>query len=247
MYCTPNQVEKVLAQSMTSASASSLAASTTTPIKFGQVGTRMAPSLFTTDIVSYYIRLADSHIDAALSQMYATPLPELCDLQMVLAADIDEYSTTIRVSRALNLGPGDVLVITDGTNTDRIEVDTVTAPDVVTPIAMPTSLYDKSSTSGTRVLRVSVPNPIPFLSARLACAGLFDKYYASAQEPGKTEYGQKLRDLVNDELNNIREGRTILTGVKRIGWRFANPNLVDRYGLKKPPEDDGSRGSQGSK
>jgi hypothetical protein len=248
MYSTPSQVENVLAQSMTSASTSALASSQVTPVKLGQVGTKMAPALYTTDIVNYYIRLADSHIDAALSQMYVTPLPEICDLQMKLTADIDEYSTTIRVDRAANLGVGDVLFITDGVNTDRIEVSTVTVPDLVTPVAMPLNLYTRSAANrATRVLRLSYPAPIPFLSARLACAGLFDKYYASQQEPGKTEYGEKLRSLVNDEMNNIREGRTILTGVRRIGWRFANPNLVDRYTLKGSIEQDSTRSSNGNR
>ena len=213
-------------------------------MKLGQVGTQMAPALYTTDIVNYYIALADAHIDAALSQMYAVPLPELCDLQLQLTTDIDEYATAIYLNRAMNLTPGDILFLTNGFESDRIEVNTVNVPDNISPVTMPLNLYTAAT---TRVLRISYPQPIPYLSARLACAGLFDKYYASQQEPGKTEYGQKLRDLVNDELNNIREGRTILRGVRRVGWRFANPNLVERYSLKAQAEQDGTRSTGGSK
>jgi hypothetical protein len=53
--------------------------------------------------------------------------------------------------------------------------------------------------------------------------------YQSA--PNKSEYGQYLRQMARVDINNILNGRTILHGQQRIGRRFYNANLVDRYSL----------------
>jgi hypothetical protein len=248
MYSTKNDVENVLAQTFTSASPSSLASGSTTPNKMSQIGNKAAVANFSPDIVYYHIRMADAEIDAALRQQYKTPIAELCSLQMNLMTSIDEYSTVIYVDRALNLTEGDVVIITDGSTTDRLEVDSVNGPESFTPTTMPSNTYlSTEDDSSTRVLKVNFPSPIPFISARLAAASICDKYFSAQTSPGKTEYGDKLRSLALEELNNIREGRTELTGVPRKGWRFANPNLVDRYSLKSQLDQDGTRSSNGGR
>lgn len=234
-YCTLTELEKVLAQSLTTASPDTVL--TGIPGKLTSIGKQFNLNLIHEDDADYYIRLADDLINAGLTQQYVTPLPELCDYETVLLASMDEYVDTISVSRATVFTPGEAIILTDGTNTERHEVYSIFNGVITTRDVISNIFYSNS----TRVMRVKFPPPIPFISARLACAAIYDKYAKAQSEPSKTDYGSTLRKDAVADLNNIREGRTILHGVTRIGWRFANPNLVDRYGLKGIGENDGTR------
>ena len=75
------------------------------------------------------------------------------------------------------------------------------------------------------------PEPIRISSARLAAANIYDKFFSSQSSPNTSEYGKYARDQARQELNNIRNGGTVLWGQHRIGRRFWNPNLDDRYAL----------------
>ena len=54
-------------------------------------------------------------------------------------------------------------------------------------------------------------------------------------------YGKELRKAGERDINNILQGRTILHGQRRIGHRFFDPNLRDRYRLPGSTDQDGSR------
>jgi hypothetical protein len=236
-YCSLGDIEKILAQTLTSASAATSV--TGLPGKLTAIGKKLKLDLITEDDANYYIRLADGHINSSLSQHYVTPIHEKCDAEMELGADMDEYSTSISVSEASILVPGDMLVITDGSITEK-EVLSVTGNIVETrdPI---NNIFVAAE---TRVLRIKFPDPISFIAARIAAAAIYDKYAKAQVEPGKSEYGTAVRNEALAELNNIREGRTILHGVERRGWRFANPNLVDRYTVKGAIEQDQTRSDE---
>ena len=241
LYCTINDVEKTLAQTLTTASPDSVL--TGLPGKLTSIGKKLKLGLIDEDNVYYYIRNASSHIDAALSQQYVTPLREKVHTSTTLAADLDEYATTISVVDYLDFVQGDIIYITDGTNEERHEVESITDNEITTV----DSIINFYVASNTRILNIKFPDPIPFICARLACAAIYDKYARAQSEPSKTEYGNTLREEARAELNNIREGRTILEGIARKGWRFANPNLVARYTVKGSVESDTTRIDPGAK
>jgi hypothetical protein len=83
----------------------------------------------------------------------------------------------------------------------------------------------------TRVVRVSYPDPIRFISARKAAATLYDKYFSSEAGPNTSKFGDYLRDLAFNDISMILNGTIILHGQHRIGRRFYNSNAVDQYGL----------------
>ena len=83
----------------------------------------------------------------------------------------------------------------------------------------------------TRIIRVCYPSPIPLVSARKAAANIYEKYFMAQTDPAESDYGKMLRKLARSDINNILNGRTILHAQKRIGNRFYNSNLDDRYGL----------------
>ena len=80
-------------------------------------------------------------------------------------------------------------------------------------------------------MRVAYPPPIRFISARLASANIYDKYFTAESAANVSGYGEKLRELGYARLNEVLNGTIILHGQHRIGRRFFNPNLVDQYSL----------------
>jgi hypothetical protein len=234
-YCTTTQVDRILAQALTTASPTNL----NTPGKLTSIGRSRRLGLIPDDDVLYYIRLSDAHINAALSQQYAMPLKEIADFETTLSESIDEYTDNLQITNWSLLTPGDTLVVTDGDVTEKVEISEIdlTTGEITTAV----DIGDVFDSSNTRVLRVKFPDPIPFISARLTAAAIYDRIAKAQNEPGKSDYSEIVRQEAITELNNIREGRTILHGVRRIGWRFANANLIDRYGLKAPIDQDGTR------
>lgn len=236
-YCSLADIEKILAQSLTTASPNP--ALTALPGKLTSIGRKLNINLITEDDANYYIRLADGHVNSALSQQYVVPLSELAEFETTLDADVDEYGT-IQLTDYLQLVPGDILFFTDGVNEERGEIESITDSTII----LRESLGNLYSASSTRVLRLKYPDPIAYIAARLAAATIYDKYARAQSEPGKTEFGNTVRKEAYDELDNIREGRTILHGAARRGWRFANPELVERYALKGVIDSDSTRSSK---
>jgi hypothetical protein len=225
-YCTQTDIENVIAQALTSATASS-------PDSFGtlssliNIGNSLDKNLVPDSSVDYYIQMADREVDASLSELYSTPFCELANFETVLFSDIYEYNPYIVTERACPLAVGDQVIILGSGQEERHVIDEVIS-------SMIFSTEDEigfSFTADSRVVRVSYPDPIRFISARKASATLYDKYFSSESSPNVSKFGEYLRQLAFTDTNNILNGTTILHGQHRIGRRFYNSNLVDQYGL----------------
>lgn len=234
-YCTQYQVESVLAQTLTSATNRVVNGAKVPLIGFGR---SLDPNTVSTATVDEFIRMSDEEVDGMLSEMYEVPLTEKADLEMSLLYDIDEYNAAIELDKAGNLVPGDVLVFFDLVSEERHVVDSVTG---VTTVELVDPLLGSYLSSDTRVIRVKYPPPISVISARFAAANIYDKYFSAQVSPNTSDFGKQLRALGTRDINNILNGRTILHGQKRIGHRFLNPNLRDRYRLPGVTDNDGSR------
>jgi len=154
-------------------------------------------------------------------------LCEIADFEAELFSEIDEYNSFLVLDRACPLGPGDIIILKFRDTEERHEIDEVIAHDTfstVDPIQF-------AFPAGTRVVRVKIAEPIRVTSARLAAANIYDKFFSSQVSPNISTYGKYLRDVARQELDNIRNGGTILWGQHRIGRRFWNPNLDSRYAL----------------
>ena len=225
-YCTRIDITRIIAQSLTSATAPT-SDDLGTVESLMSIGNTLDRNLVTDDIVDYYIQLADREIDATLSELYATPFCELTNFETELFADIDEHNNYIMLERSCPLAVGDNIILIEGDVEERHVIE-----EVVTA-----SMYATEDdiqymfAAGTRLVRVSFPNPIGFISARLGAANIYDKYFSAEVSPATSEFGERLRELSMTSLNNILNGTTILHGQHRIGRRFYEPNLVDQYGL----------------
>jgi len=224
-YATIQLVDNILAQSLTSATNTIVNGAKVPLVSFGTVRNQNQVS---DNIINQYIQWSDDEVDGALSEMYRVPLCEKADLELSMLFDISEYNSALQLDKAINLVPGDTLVIFDDIQEERHIVDLVSDNITVDLIETLVGSYDST---GSRVLRVKFPPPIPMISARLAAANIYDKYFAAQVSPNTSDYGTELRGMAIRDLNNILNGRTVLHGQKRIGHRFLNPNLRDRYRL----------------
>lgn len=234
-YCNQIQIEAILAQSLTSATNQVVNGQKVPLIGFGK---SLNPNLISTSTIDEYIKIADEEIDGMLSEMYEVPLFEKADLELSLLYDIGVYNEGIDLDKAGNLVPGDVLVFFDSVQEERHVIDSITNN---TSIELVDPLLGFYTASITRVIRVKFPPPISVIAARFAAANIYDKYFAAQASPNVSDFGKQLRTLAVRDINNILNGRTILHGQKRIGHRFFNPTLRDRYRLPGISDSDNSR------
>ena len=226
-YSNQSLVVKILAQSLTYSTPTSLG----TPVDLIQIGNTLDTNLVPDTVVDQYIQWADSEIDSALSELYVTPLCEFANFESTLESDIGEYNDYVITTNRCPFYPGDNIILSDGEHEERHVIESIinTTDNNVFTTEDPVQYTFSAIT--TRIIRVAYPNPIPLISARKSAANLYDKYFMAQSSPEKSDYGNMLRKLARGDINNILNGRTILHAQKRIGRRFYNPNLDDRYGL----------------
>jgi len=233
-YASTTLVTRMISQSMTSATV----LNSNLPQKglLTNFGNQLNTNTISTEILNEHISIADQFINSVLSEMYKVPLKECSDLDVDLGLDLDEYSTAIVLSKpcAKVFNPGDLLIITNGSQEERCTVSSIDNENTLSIDVLPTGVY---SSSDTRILRIKFPEPIPNVSSRLAIASIYDRYFLAQSQLQSNDFSKKLRELSRVDLNNILNGRVILHGQKRIGHRFSNPNLKDRYNLPSSDSD----------
>jgi hypothetical protein len=234
-YCTKLLVERILAQALTGSSPET----PNFPTDLINIGNTLNSNVIPDSVVDQYISWGDDEINSQLNEMYTTPICEIADFEEELFANIDEYNPYVATEVACPFNIGDQVLLTNGTQEERHIIseiiDTVNRNVFATlePIIYNFLAID------TRIVRIKYPDPIPLVSAMLAAARIYDKYFASQSDPNTSEYGKRLNKMATRDLNNILNGRTILHGVHRIGNRFFNSNLPAQYSL--PKGQDGAK------
>ncbi|MFA5759884.1 MAG: hypothetical protein WC942_11090 [Clostridia bacterium] len=227
-YCSRIDVQNVIAQALTSATASTTD-SLGSYSSLLNIGNSFDKNMITNSIVDYYIQMADREIDGRLTNLYVTPFCETANFETVLFSDIYEYNSYIITERVCPLQIGDEVILIYEDNEERhtiIDIVSSTVFETEEPI-----LFNFPADS--RIVRVSYPDPIRFISARYAAATIYDKYFAAESSPNASKFGEQIRTLGDNDIQNILDGVTILHGIHRIGRRFYNSNLVDQYGLSE--------------
>lgn len=231
-YGNSNVVQRLLANALTSATPDTLD-------QLGNllnVGSTLDTNLVNEVLINEFLRDADQTFDAAISQLYGTPLKKVADFELTLATDLSEYADGKLISLSSDaslLGPGDRLVMTDGVQKEEIEVQSVNG-STVQVLGGVLGLFQSGI---TRVIRVDYPPPVKYVCSRMAAANIYDKFFAAQADKNESKYGQFFRKLATIQLNNILAGATILHGQRRIGNLTVNPYLRKRYDL--PGENNG--------
>jgi hypothetical protein len=222
-YSTRNQVENILASALTRGTNSD------TPVEIINVGREVRDTVLPETFIQY-IRWADETIDAALSVIYKVPLRrvtkgeyEIFGWNQVLLSMIVEDTTRFYESDMIN--------VSDRTLNEKNIISAITDENTLVLLNNFTPTFNLSLVppfDDTVVQRVGYPDPIPLISARLAAANLYDKYFAAQSSPNISDYGTELRKQAEMDLNNVLNGRSRLMGQKILGRRFFNPTTLDR-------------------
>ena len=130
--------------------------------------------------------------------------------------------------------PGDIIVINDGVYEDKLTVSSIIGDNILKFDDIIAGIFSADS---TRILRVRFPDPIPNTSARLAAASIYDRYFSAQSASQQSDFAKTLKSMCRADLNNILNGRAVLHGQHRIGDRFLNSHLKDRYGLRGMESD----------
>ena len=123
-YSSIQDIENVIAQALTSATAAS-------PNAFGtlspliSIGNTLDKNLVSDSIVDYYIQMADREVDATLSELYNTPFCELSNFETVLFSDIYEYNPYIVTEKECPLTVGDEVILIGDGQEERHVIDEV--------------------------------------------------------------------------------------------------------------------------
>jgi len=227
-YCTVADITNTIAQTLTSATAD-----TTNDLgslsNLLNIGNELDKNLIPDEVVDYYIQLADNEIDGILSELYSTPFTETVTFEGTLYSEVSEYNPYIVLERNSALSAGDIVLLIDassGQQERHVIEASVGIATYSTVTAIPYYFPEN-----TRILRLSYPPPIRFISARLASAAIYDKYWAAEASPNTSKFGESMRAQAHDRLNDVLKGTIVLHGQHRVGRRFVNPNLIDQYGL----------------
>jgi hypothetical protein len=222
-------VFQILAQALTSASPQSVL--TGAKVDLMQIGKTFDYNKIPESAVDQYIAWGDEQINAVLSEMYTTPLDEKVDFECNLLVDITEYNNYLTTSKPAPFNVLDLILLTDGTHEERNFIQEVLNQTERNLFEMVNAIGYAFEAVNTRVLRIKYPDPISLVATQISAAAIFDKYFAAQSAPNESKYGQFLRVQARQKMNDVMNGRTILHGQHRIGRRFYNANLADRYSL----------------
>jgi len=215
-YSNQALVEVVLANALTQGTPSAM------PVEIINIGNSPRDSI-TPELVTDFIRLADQEIEAAITTVYRVPLKRVVTRELEVMQDITAGAFTIEVDDATTLYVGDIVIVSDDTNTEK-KIVSILAD---TTITVSTAFTNSYLAANTKVKVLGFPRPIPLISARKAAANIFDKKFAAGASPAVSEYGKTLRQMAQDDLNDVLNGRARLLGQQMVGRRFYNAALLD--------------------
>jgi len=226
-YCDITNVTNILAQALTT----SAPHDTTGKIPLWQIGNTIDSDI-TPELINQYIRWSDDQIDSDLTEMYRVPLHKVAHGEWPLEQDIDEYNpTNIVVADATNLVPGDEILIVSTAFSPPIKerhfVATIVDEDEFTTVDPIFTNFPAGDE--TRIVRIGFPVAITRISSLKSAAHIYDKYFSANASPNTSEYVDSLRGEAKSCMNDILNGAIILLGQDRLGNRFANATLYDRY------------------
>ena len=192
------------------------------PVEIINIGNSPRDSI-TPELVTDFIRLADQEIESAITTVYRVPLKRTVIRNLEIMQDVAAGGFTVEVDDATTLYSGDIIIVSDDTNTEKKIVSSFTETQVTVSVAFTNNFLAANST----VKVLGFPRPIPLISARKAAANIFDKKFAAGASPAVSEYGKTLRQMAQDDLNDVLHGRARLLGQQMVGRRFYNAALLD--------------------
>ena len=222
-YCTIDDLRRVLPEKI---SIGDVNIGTPTP---GRQSTKR--SSITPQSAAEYVEYAQQEIDSRLRPCYLTPLRRIKSFETYLENSIGagtNITVTVHDSSVFNLGD-----LVRFQNINDMETATITSFPSLTTFTVDSLQNPYSDTNG-KVAIIKFPNPVPIMTARLACSYLFDRLFVAEQEPDVSNYGKAQRTMAANSMDKILSGEIKLEGQEFTGRRFVRGPLFDAY--KSPAE-----------
>lgn len=217
-YSTRQEVILTLANVMTSGSPAPGPSGLIPVTSIGKSITDTVPD----DVLYQFIRYADQNIDASISNLYRVPVERVNEGTFDLAVDITAGDTQAILRDATKFIVDDLVLIRDDDNVTSQEMTVQAIPNEAT-LEFTGPVTDSYLAVDARVERIRYPDPLPKISARLAAAAIYDKYFAAQVEGNQSDYGKQLRALAYQDINQI------LSGAIRLQVPDANMYMGRRY------------------
>jgi len=174
-----------------------------------------------------YILYGQQYVDGKLRPMYITPLRRVKTFQTEILSDVAAgTSISITVPDANYFLQGDIVRLQNKSQMEESEVESITDATtvVLTSVSASYTVADESQLSQLRY-----PEPIPVITARMACSYVLDRLFVAQQSPDVSRYGATQRNLASNEMDDILSGETRLFGQEHSGRRFVRGTLFDAY------------------
>ena len=207
-----------------------------------------------TSVANKFIYFATQFIDSRLSQLYVIPLRRIKKVSIDLIANMMPSSTDVMVDDISGFYVGCAIKLEDDNGTENATVSLISENvsesgvlvrnfNHLTLSAGTQNAYDAGSHGIVHLL--VYPDPVPVMTARMACSLMFDKIFVADQEPDVSNYGKTLRNMSTIDINAILAGQVRLTGQEFMSRRFVRSQLFDavRLAVDSVTIDQGKEGA----
>ena len=216
MYCTVDNVKKILPEAVTIGDQN-----LGTPTPGSSITKR---SNLTPDEARQYIQFAQQDIDSQLRPYYSCPLRRIVQFETPIENMITAgTNVSVLVHDTGSFGVGMKVRLKDTMKWEEATVKSVTS-DTAMVIETVANNYDDGLVS-----IIGYPDPIPLITARLACSYIIDRLFTSEQSPDVSNYGKSQRELVRNDVYNVLAGQSLLFGQEHTGRRFVRGSLINAF------------------
>lgn len=221
-YCTVDDLRRILPEKVKIGDSN---IGTPVPGRTGNQGSQR--SNISPQEAEHYIDYASSYIDGRLRPFYSCPLRRTKSYETDVLSDITAGTgVVVSVHDSGAFIRGATVRIQDKTT---MEVCTVTDANAISTVTITSIVNSYSATDNLRISILEYPDPIPIITAQMACAWILDRLFTSEQAPDVSSYGKTQRNLARGQIENILSGEVLLFGQEHTGRRFVRMSLFDKW------------------
>jgi hypothetical protein len=173
-----------------------------------------------------FIKLAEQEVDSRLRPYYVCPLRRVKTFETEIMSIVNAGSSVeVRVNDTGVFSKGQMVRLQ---NSSKMETDEIESIKNLTTLVIK-NVKNSYLMYESKISILEFPDPIPFITARLAVSYAFDQLFNADQAPNISEYGKNQRNLAMNSLDSILSGTVLLFGQDHVGHRFARGSLFDAY------------------
>ena len=181
-------------------------------------------SVITTEEAIRYIRMAEQEIDGRLRPVYVIPLRRIKSFETETYNDIlPGTSVEVRVNDTGVFSQGQMIRLQ---TSDAMETDEIESIKNLTTLVIQ-SVKNTYPNYASKISILEFPDPVPFITARLAVSYAFDQLFSADQAPNMSEYGKEQRRLAINSFDSVMSGAILLFGQDHTGRRFVRNSVFD--------------------